>query len=292
MEMPYRDLTFSLSASAGDGARFRLMRRGRAVTASLPALSGTPAHVAGNVAVIHRAAAIGGKRPLWPRTVFSAWTPGDACEGQTAVRSSMAEWMAAPVYPVLLEYSGGFCALAATCGEKGDIAVACSGSPAATLSLDLGVESALPAGVASSLTGAARSLRVSLARGIAGRGSSPGSMAALEFVAAEAGKCIGGRGEMQDSYIWSFDLGSDGYAVAGFSDAGSTFTIQFPFLGNGRTYSAEWVDDRLDYYVKGGLEIRPGTVSRQTKAVVRTLPGGGFLCRLCESRNTAPERRG
>lgn len=295
--MPYRDLTFSLSAQPG-GARFRLARRGRAVTAAVPALRRVPAHLAGNVAVIHGASRRSRTSPLWPKTVFSAWAPEasgpEAPAGAAPFRRFAGrEWRRSPHYPALLEYSGGFCALASRGGADGDIAIVSSGSPAAALSLDPGVRAALPANVASDIEGAALALRAALSRDLAGASPSRGAAAALGFVESGLGACIGGRGEMRDSCVWSFSLGRGEYAVAGFSAAGCTFTIRFPFLEPGRSYCAGWLDDGLEYYVKDGLEIRPNRVSPQTRAVVKAMPGGGFLCRLREvanARHTAEGR--
>lgn len=189
------------------------------------------------------------------------------------------EWM-------LLTYAAPLCCIACPDGA-GNLILAAAGSLAAALSLDPAVAVALPHSVLEPLEKAMREARVGLAEHLIGldsdRKASPAAEATVGFLSSPGYSCIYGRGEERSDGIWSFSgRGGKSFAVAGVARGVETVTVGFPFLPHGRRYKAEWIDDGLEYYVKGDLEIRPEAISSQTKAVVKMAPSGGFLVRLSE----------
>lgn len=284
--MPCRSLNCEFSAgSSGAPACFRVVCNGRAVTGPVPARRQTPLWLAGNVAVIPPAR--GGRRLgiPFPTTLFSATVLVDDAGGiPRTVRLSPAKFAAAPAFPAILQYRSGLSALFAEDGA-GDMIIVAAGAPAAVLALDFEAEVVLPGVISSALADAMARFRISLAAATvspAGGDAGNGGRAALEFLQRGGYRCIDGRGE-GDDFIWSFSHRGDPdlFAVAGVSASGGTSTILFPFLDPCAAFGAKWHDDGLSYYVKGALQIRPETVTAETKAVVKMKPSGGFLVELC-----------
>lgn len=262
--MPFRDLEFNCSAPTSRSGSlgvlappfFSLKYAGKTLVGRTKAVRAVPVHIAGNVAVIH--AARGG------------------CPAAISWASSLpARFRAAPAYPALLESRKGFCAFAAQ-DRRGETYVVAAGSPVAALSLDPAVAAALPDGIRGFLDAEMARFRVTMAEALVGEAPSVGAQAALSLLREPGWRCIAGRGETGDACIWTLADGKGRYAVVGVTRQSATLTILFPFLAPGRECAAEWIDDSLDYYVKGELEIRPASVTCRTKAVVKTSICGGF----------------
>ena len=261
--MPFRDLEFSGSRNS-DGAFFTLKYAGKTLVGKTKTVRAVPVHMAGNVAVIH--AARGGR----PASI--SWAS-----------SLPARFRAAPAYPALLESRNGFRAFAAQ-DARGETYLVAAGSPAAALALDPAVAAALPDAIRDYLDAEMAKFRIAMAEEMTGGNHSAGAEAALALLREPGWRCIAGRGETGDACIWTLAGGNGRYAVAGVTRQSATLTILFPFLSPDREYDAEWIDDSLDYYVKGELEIRPATVTARTKAVVKTSGGGGFAALICGRR--------
>lgn len=275
--MPFRELEFRASRQGGE-TRCRILYHGRAMAGLVGALRTTPAHIAGNVAAIHN---VRRGRPadiVWPTTLASAWVLGES--RPALVRVGAAAFRAAPSFPALLEFRRGCCALAIRDGDDETYLVA-AGSPAAALALDEAVAAALPEKIRASVGRGAAQMRLAFVESLVGDTPSPGAAAALAAMRSGCGECVSGRGEFGDCAVWSFaDRVQGRFSVVGFSAAGATLTIQFPFIGADVRLRAEWHDDALDYYVRDGLEIRPSLVTAATKAVVKLSRCGGFMTLL------------
>lgn len=267
--MPFRELGFRLVHTGGEPAA-RILWRNKTIC-SLKTADAKNVRIGGNVAAI---TCLSGdlRRIAWPATLISA--------RGLEVSFSGARWRKSPVFPALLEYRHGFCALAVE-GERNEVCIVAAGSPAATLALDPAVAAALPTGVLDALRHGAFRMRLSLAAEYADPAHSPGALSAWNFLIASAElPCIDGRGEFGDAMIWTFldnRAPTPVFAIAGFAMRGCSLTVKFPFIPPNNAWPAVWHDDGLDYYVKPGLQIRPNLVDSTTKAVVKTLPQGGFL---------------
>ena len=245
------------------------------MTGWMPARSSAPVSAADAVAVFHPPRAAG--RPFGP-ALPAAFARALVLDGQGRLDvRGRAAFLREPRYPALLEYSHGRTAFCCPTSRAAAV-LSCAGSPAAAVGVHRAVADALPKTVRAALDKASLAFRVALAHSVA----DPVGAATEAFrVVGTETRIVHARGETDGFFVWAFDAGEGRYRVAGFTARPSTLTLLFPYLPSGSAYDATWLDDGLDYYVKDGLEVRPATVSRSTKAVVKTVARGGFLLTLC-----------
>ncbi len=196
------------------------------------------------------------------------------------------EYLRKPLFPALMEYPNGRSAFL-TKTRDGDLIISVGISPISTFIRDYRVVDTLPDKYRKAFLKASHHFLEEISydavhtfRSVSAKLTAAANTA-YEFN-LKAKRPIYVRGEKFEYLLMAFQEDDGSIIVTGLTNQSCTLTLTFPFLEPNAEYKATWLDDKLDYYAKGELEVRPETVTQSTKSAVKMADNGGFL--LCLTR--------